>query len=289
MIVKKYTCVLCGGAGKWGQNYIKTLSSFEDIKLIIANRNNWKILIDDNIPDFVIISTPPHSHIEIATYALEQDIPVIIEKPIALSFKEASALNEQARRPSLLKEFKSLILINHIHLFSQAFNNVKTSIGSKQITRIVSNGFNNSPDRDYSTAGASYSSLLDYGSHDISMILYLLNNSMPKSIETKEIQYHLYEINMDFNDCSTSCIVGNGKSPKTRTIDVFADGIHISYDDKEIQPNHTLPLTTMLQEFILCLEGKLPDRRFGLTLPLNVMKILDAAQKSLDTKEVVNI
>src|SRR5580658_1853229 len=99
MIAKRYTCVLCGGTGKWGQNYIKTLSSFENVKLIIANRNNWKILIDDNIPDFVIISTPPQSHIEIAIYALEQNIPVIIEKPLSLSYSVALSL----------KEFKSLI------------------------------------------------------------------------------------------------------------------------------------------------------------------------------------
>lgn len=270
MIVKKYNFILVG-QGVWGKNYIKTLSTFDDVKLLVANRENWKILVDDNGPDAVIIATPPDSHIEIAAYALEQDIPVIVEKPLALSYDECLVLNE----------FKSLILINHIHLFSTAFNNVKTSIGSKQITNITSNGFNDTPNR-------SYSSLLDYGPHDVSMILDILNK-MPKSVYAEEIQTNLYKIIMDFGDAKTDSIVGNGKGLKTRNIDVLADGIHIGYNDNERPFNHTLPLTNLLKEFILVLEGKLPDRRFGLKLPLNVMKILTACQKSLNTKDVISL
>src|ERR1035437_8842055 len=80
---------LIGAAGKWGKVYAKTIKKhFPNVKLIHAGRDSWKNLSVDG----VIISTPLSSHIEIAKHFLDKRIPVLIEKPLAISLKEAEEL-----------------------------------------------------------------------------------------------------------------------------------------------------------------------------------------------------
>lgn len=143
------------GSGKWGKNYIK---SFEKQKtnLIVANRENWKDLIKHS--DGVIIATPPESHIEIALHCLNEQKPVMIEKPLALSLDDCFKL----------KEFNLPILVNHIHLFTAGYQNIKNKIDPLSIIQIKTIVNNNSELR-------NYSNLWDYGPHDLSLIFDLLN------------------------------------------------------------------------------------------------------------------
>ena len=126
---------------------------------------------------------------------------------------------------------------------------------------------------------------------NLAIILNLLNR-MPKSLGVRKIEIEsgqLYNIIMDFGNCRTESIVGNGGKTKARTLDIVVDGIHISYNDLERPLDHISPLTNMLNEFILVLDGKEPDARFGLDIGLNVMKILDACQKSIDEHRSITI
>ncbi len=111
--------ILLIGKGAWGKNYIKTIDSFfPKIKLTVADRTNWKQLIDKG-PAGVIIATPPDSHIEIAKHALRENILCLIEKPLALSLNEAKELEQYSNVP---------ILIGHIYLFSNWFQKIKNII-----------------------------------------------------------------------------------------------------------------------------------------------------------------
>ncbi|MBR2489765.1 MAG: Gfo/Idh/MocA family oxidoreductase [Clostridia bacterium] len=44
--------------------------------------SDYKEMISREHPDGVIISTPPKTHFEIASYCLENNVNVIIEKPV---------------------------------------------------------------------------------------------------------------------------------------------------------------------------------------------------------------
>ena len=247
------------GVGKWGQNYIRTLSSFSDVNLIVADRNNWKGLIN-NIPDRVIVATPPNSHIEIASYSMERDIPTMIEKPLALSLSDALKL----------EKFKTPVLVNHINLFCQSYENLVKIVGNKNITNISTNGFGNGPTR-------NYSSLWDYGPHDLSMILYL-TKMMPKSIDISKITSNLYNINMQFDDFSSNSIVGSGALYRFRTIEVSFDGMKIYYNDINRPVSHKQPLQNALEQFI---NGNFNDDRFGLELSFKVLELLEYCNKIL--------
>lgn len=58
----------------------------------VRHFKDYKSLIDAGLVDALIIATPTMSHFEIAKYALEKDIHVMLEKPIALSSYEGEVL-----------------------------------------------------------------------------------------------------------------------------------------------------------------------------------------------------
>lgn len=253
------------GSGKWGKNYISTLDrDFPNIKLKIANRNNWKQLVDEN-PDGVIISTPPQSHIEIAEYSLQKNIPTMIEKPLSLSSIEIDKI----------KIFSAPILVNHIHLFSDAYLRIKEIIDPDKIDHIESAGYGNGPIR-------NYSSLWDYGPHDISLILDL-TNKMPHDIKVWKYNFghnNMFDILMSFGTFYSSSRVGNAANDSSRTLRIDCDGIKIGYDDKKRPQNHNAPLTNVIKVFIDAIHGK-NDYRIGLDMSVKVCKILELCEQYL--------
>lgn len=262
------TLGLIGASGKWAQNYIKTIDNFSNIKLLTANRDTWQDLINSKTCNGIIISTPPDTHINIAEIALKNNIPVMIEKPLSLSFNEAQQL----------KQYNIPILVNHIHLFSQSYQNLKNIVKNKKIDKIVSLGFNKGPIR-------TYSSLWDYGCHDLSMILDILQE-MPSKIEIQEIKSEntsLFFLEMNFKNCQTQSLVGNGGKKAIRKLKINCEGLKLIYDDKDRPIYHNPPLTNAIQVFLDAIHGK-EDERLGINLSLNVIKTLEKYQNLLDNK-----
>lgn len=262
--------ILLIGNGKWAQNYISTLSEYKNVNLKIATRNNWEQLINE-MPDGVIVCTPPDSHIRIAEHSLNKNIPTLIEKPLALSLNAANSL----------KQFKSPILVNHIHLFSEAYQNLKRLIDKNKITSIMSLGFNKGPIRDYS-------SLWDYGCHDISMILDLLED-LPNEILTTELQTDtgsLFNVKLKFNTLTTESLIGNGGGKKVRKLKVNLGGLRLTYDDNDRLSFHKPPLTNAINVFIDMINGK-QDNRCGLDLSFKIIKVLEYCEKSINAKSSV--
>lgn len=257
------------GNGNWGKNYVKTINNFyPNIKLIIANKDNYINLIN-NKPDGVIIATPPDSHISIAQQALSLDIPVLIEKPIALSIEEVKKI----------EKYTAPILINYIHLFSQSYQNLKNIVQNSSISEISSLGFNHGPIR-------NYSSLWDYGCHDIAMILDLVKE-YPQNIKIEQIKNSddtsLYSMELYFKNMVARSLVGNGGKHAVRKFKINCEGLWHVYDDNNKYPQHALPLTNTIQVFINAINEK-HDDRLGLDLSFNVIKILEKCDQLLDIK-----
>jgi hypothetical protein len=250
------------GSGKFGQKYIATLDHLketQDIKYVVANRNNWKELINQK-PDGVMICTPPQSHIEIAQYALEKNIPTMVEKPLALSLKECQKLSQ----------YSAPILINHIHLFSSVYQNIKNK--KTHITSIKSIGSSSSPPRDYSR-------LWDYAPHDISMILDL-TQKYPTNIECYSSDNQSFIIKLKFNHLETISKIGYSDD-RVRYLIVNDDKL-LEYDG---MATSELPLKSAITTFILAIQGQ-TDYRLGLDLSLQVIKVLEACEQSLLTRYI---
>lgn len=251
------------GAGKWGQKYISTISSIPNITLDIANRSNWKIKINE-YPDGVLICTPPQSHVEIADYAMSRQIPVMVEKPLSLSSDEAAQL----------KIYDVPILVNHIHLFSEGYQNIKKYVAGKKIKSVYSFGTGLGPPR------SDYSVLWDYAPHDLSLILDLLQDQPHTSKITQSNKYSdLYKIELLFDNCTAKSISGIG-SDKCRLFTISLNEGFVSYDDLN-RPNHHLPpLFNAIEVFIKSIN-KIPDDRLGLNLSLKIIKLIEYCNNML--------
>ena len=247
------------GNGTWGQKYISTLSSNQEVELTIGNRDNWKKSINQK-PDGVIVCTPPQSHVELASYALRRQIPVMIEKPLSLSLAEAESLNQ----------YSSNILVNHIHLFSSQYQDIKKQLKSQKIINIQSIGLSNSPQRDYSE-------LWDYGPHDISLILDF-TQQYPISIKCKEVSPRCFSIVLEFDHFKTISIVGHTIGDRKRFFSAETENEIFEYDG--LKPTESPPLTNALEVFIKSIKGY-PDYRLGLDLSLQVMRVLEDCQNLL--------
>ena len=116
------------GAGKWGKNYIKTISEVRDVilhRIASSNPNietfiptntivskNWDDLINENDIDGLIISVPPAIQPIIATAALKKKIPLLLEKPLSLNPRSADEILTMAMDNDVL------VMVNHIFLYN---------------------------------------------------------------------------------------------------------------------------------------------------------------------------
>ena len=245
------------GKGSWGKNYIKTCSDFSMINLIVANRDNWKSLIEDKKPLGVIIATPPGSHVDIALYCLERKIPTLIEKPLALSLEDALRL----------KPYSKDILVDYIHLFSDTYANIKKLISKSEITSIRTCGVG--------PVKRSYSNLYDYGVHDLSIILDLMKR-MPNDIRFDRViaeERDFHNIFLNYGETDVSCRTGVDLK-KVRTMTIITKEFHIHYNSLNSPATKNTPLHNVVTVFMDYLIDGNRDRRMGIDLSLNILNLL---------------
>mgnify|MGYP003630617742 CR=1 FL=1 len=255
------------GKGPWGTNYLKTYKKFP-VVIQVAERGTWQSLIDSR-PDGVVICTPPSTHIEIARHALELGIPVMIEKPLALAFSEASVLGQ----------YSSPILVNHLYLFSAKYQALKQAVQNKRIKTISTTGIG-------TRSHEGYSVLWDYGPHDISMILDLIGSVPDKVFATRQnVQdFTQYTIQLFFgSSLITTTTIGIGAA-RQRSVSVdFEGGKEFFVDSMDEDPG---PLYNAIDTFLGVLEGR-PDDRAGLKSALEVLGVIETCNQSIECGEPV--
>lgn len=246
------------GLGAWGQRYISTIYSLKDVTLTIANRENWKHLIN-NKPDGVIVCTPPQSHIEIASFALAKDIPTMIEKPLSLSLQDALSL----------QQYSAPILVNHSHLFSHRYQTIKNAMLRTSIKSIYSFGLG-------TNSHQNYSALWDYGPHDLSMILDV-SQQFPKNIKCFSFNHNCFFIILKFDKFTSFSLIG-AHTNKFRLLQVINSNNVFNYND--IYDKNDRSLTNSIKVFINAIKGE-SDSRLGIDLSLKIIQILEECQLQL--------
>lgn len=232
------------GTGRWGLNYIKTLSILEGIELRwLASSNpqsqklvgprcritdDWRQLVNAPNLDGVIVATPPSSHAEIVEYAVKHGLGVLVEKPLTLCEHEASFLLELARQEHVF------VLVDHTHLFNPPYRKLKEFASVYgPILGISSIGGNWGPFRKDTPV------LWDWGSHDVAMCLDLLGYALvmvkAERLETNKTAEGLGEIlslQLTFeNNVHADIIIGNIIASKKRRLEVYLQDRKMVYDD----------------------------------------------------------
>jgi len=154
---------------------------------------DFKKMIDEQELDFVHICTPNNTHFQIAKYALENNINVILEKPMTFTVEEAEILTK------LVDENNLINAVNfHNRLYPTSIH-IKNLIQTKEIGDIIT--INGSYLQDWLLYDTDYSwrlnskesgltrAVADIGSHWMDLVEYLTGLKIVEVLAEFKTQY----------------------------------------------------------------------------------------------------
>lgn len=286
------------GAGKWGKNYLRAVKNLKNVKIKYVcsgnkslenissdyvKTNDYRKLAEQKEIDGVIIAVPASKHLELTKFFLSDKKPVLLEKPMVVSLKEAKDLR------NILKKTDGKIMIGHIFLYNQAFCKFKRLFTKmKNIQYIHFEGCDAGPVRD------DISALWDWAPHDISMCLELLEK-MPLFVSAWGVGTDMVYARLLFENNLPVFLKMGWLSPvkKREIIAVFKDE-SLLFDDvsdkkivyfdnlskKYIKHSRNEPLVREIEDFVgLIKDNKTPLSDFNKSF--KVIKITDAIEKSM--------
>jgi len=231
------------GAGAWGRNYIKTIAGLDGVALTrLASRKpesaglvsaecvisgDWHDLIAAGDLDGVIIATPPTIHAEMTLAAIDAGIPVLVEKPMTLSLAEAETVVGAA----LAKN--AIVMVNHIHLYSAAWEVLKREAKEHGPLQAISTVAGN-----WGPFRQETQMLWDWGTHDVAMCLDLVGRrpetAIARRIETRDVDNGIGEalgLVLGFGDITAKIAISNLITEQNRLFTASLKGGELIYDD----------------------------------------------------------
>src|SRR5262245_24129065 len=136
------------GAGAWGVNHVRAFARAKDAELVAVcdpspesrarahelaprarlHTDAAEVLQAPDV-DAIVVATPAMSHAVVARAALEAGKHVLVEKPLALSVREAASILA-ARRPH------QVLMVGHLMLYHPAVDLLRTLIASGELGTI---------------------------------------------------------------------------------------------------------------------------------------------------------
>ncbi len=186
------------GLGDWGKNLLRNFAGLGRCRVKTACDTNAAVLgklsesypgikfsdkyddiLDDSAIKAVVIATPPALHFEMAKSALEAGKDVFVEKPFVLDPADGLQLVEMAEK------LGRILMVGHIMLHHPATTLLKKYIVNGELGKIYylySQRINLGKVRDCEN------SLWSFAPHDISLMLYLLDD-MPCRVNATGASY----------------------------------------------------------------------------------------------------
>jgi predicted dehydrogenase len=179
------------GWGYWGRNYAKyfdasvpaTLQMVCDLRedmLFDAKSLYPHFIITRDFNDLirakldgVIIASPASIHYKLAIPFIKANIPLLIEKPLTNSLKEAKKL------ANLAKKYRTKVLVGHTFLYNQSVRFIKKEIEKGSLGKLNYLEFRR---QSYGPIRDDVSVIWDFAPHDIAITNYLLGGKQPLSV-----------------------------------------------------------------------------------------------------------
>ena len=173
------------GCGYWGPNLIRNFIQIPESKVeyccdldkeklkrikslypdVKVTRNYQEVLNDAGV-EAIAIATPVSTHFGLAKEGLEAGKHVFVEKPLTRTSQEARKLIGLARKRG------KVLTVGHTFLYTAAVNKLKELIDSGELGDVL---YISSQRRNLGLFQDDINVVWDLGTHDISIILYLLN------------------------------------------------------------------------------------------------------------------
>lgn len=190
------------GWGYWGRNYIKYLDTTVDAELVVvcdqrpemlrdAKKRFPHLVVTQDVSDLltlhldgVIIATPAATHYSLAKLFVQSGIPLLIEKPFTSSLADAQALVDLAKKKNVL------VLVGHTFLYNQAVRWLKAKMERRYFGKLY---YLECKRQSYGPIRDDVNVIWDFAAHDLSIMTYLLDGAMPKTIYAKGKRYARHE------------------------------------------------------------------------------------------------
>jgi len=176
------------GCGYWGPNLIRNFiqipeskvkycCDLDEDKLEHINSlypepkvtQDYKEVLNDPTVEAVAIATPVYTHFELAKEMLEAGKHVFVEKPLTHTSQEARELIKLAKKKG------KVLMVGHTFLYTAAVNKLKELIDSGELGDVL---YISCQRRNLGLFQDDINVVWDLGTHDISVILYLLNGRL---------------------------------------------------------------------------------------------------------------
>jgi predicted dehydrogenase len=262
--------------------------------------------------DAVVIATPVRTHYKLAREALLHDKHVLVEKPLTASVEEAEEL------VALACERGRVLMVGHTFEYSPAVNELRKLVQSGDLGKIYC------VEAERVNLGLfrqDINVIWDLAPHDISILLYLFGKT-PNQIRVQahaHLQPHIHDIahlDLGFADGMTAHIHVSWLHPcKIRRVTVIGDARMVVYDDTtpaemikvynkgaDVHADPVVsyrygaitiphidwiePLRLECEDFANAIRTGSQPRAHG-GVGLEVVRVLEMAQKALDQQELV--
>jgi predicted dehydrogenase len=174
------------GLGYWGPNLARTFDDLpqvdlrwlcdqsDEVQVAMRARHpraritgEFDDLLEDEHLDAVAVATPVATHYELARRVLEADKHVFVEKPLALTSREADDLVELAARRD------RRLMVGHVLLYHPAVRRLKDLVDSGHLGDIYYLYGNR---QNLGKVRRDENALWSLGAHDVAVILHLLGD-----------------------------------------------------------------------------------------------------------------
>jgi len=322
------------GAGAWGKNHIRVFSEIRNVRLkYVCDQDSSKLLslqktypqtkmVEDLKPILqdrevrgVVVASSAVSHFPLAKEILMADKDVLVEKPMSLNTKDA----EEMLRLSETR--KRILMVGHLLIYHPVVDRLREMVASGELGRLY---YIYTQRVNLGVIRQDENALLSFAPHDLSVILYLLEEepvavtAHGESYIQKEIEdvaflslrfadgkmAHIHLSWLDPHKLRRITIVGSKKmavfddveaSEKLKvydkgvenlSYDTYGEYLSLRFGDITI-PSIKMaePLRAEAEHFIQSIESRKVPKTAGRD-GLKVVKILMAAQESLREKGV---
>jgi predicted dehydrogenase len=176
------TRVGVAGLGHWGPNLARNFAELADLawlcdadpgKSVLAERypqarftTRYEDLLEDDALDAIVVATPVPTHFALARSALAAGKHVLVEKPPAMRSAEMAEL------VALAEERDRVLMPGHLLLYHPGIRRVKEMVAAGELGQVLCVYGNR---QNLGIIRSNENALLSLGVHDLSVILYLLD------------------------------------------------------------------------------------------------------------------
>ncbi|MFZ0469066.1 MAG: Gfo/Idh/MocA family oxidoreductase [Thiogranum sp.] len=196
----------------------------------IPGTTDYKALLADPDIEAVAVATPVATHFAIARDALRAGKHVLVEKPLATSFREAAALVDLAERNDCL------LMVDHTYLFTGAVEKMRELVVSGELGEIL---YFDSTRINLGLFQHDVNVVWDLAPHDLSILLHVLDKkpvavSALGAAHAGTAKENLAYITLTFDDNTLAHFHVNWLAPrKVRQIIIGGERKMLVFDDME--------------------------------------------------------